>query len=1321
MGIGVFLQHTKNVARKKKKALVHNVKNVGRYGRVYISLALSLVIVGSIAGIISGVLIEINEEERKKDLIQYVVGTAPSTLNWVIEFNNASATPASRLMSGLLRPRSKALDNIRKIKTWLDSPNRENIQFTVGGRSFDLSREGDVQYLQALVDQQADYLPSDLPETFGMLGYPKLQIKNKDGGKYDAPSSIEKNFTYDVAKSLTIYEPDEYEFTNGERNTAGRVYEFELRDNAVWNDGRPVEGADFLYQVKMLLERSDKTLKIKSGTDDKNQLALYVDKPISNLESFGIWDLVSEPATAEGAQANASKDAEEEDTLVEAFNKKKTAYDTAFSDFDENDDGKVADLKAKYAALRESMNALISQAKRYDSDLAILDKFSTLFKHDSLISEMTQTQKTEVQNLVTSLETKISEFKTEVGTIETDVKKLVQDKYTTTNMEIADDQYTSAKVTARNTVITEFVTDLTNLQGKTITPAKKTAVINALKEFKKDKNAFGATYAGESDRLTTYVDAYKSSFTDAEGKLYIIHDILNLPLTLFPLVVDDSVTDKKDVKVGKNAFVVPWVEYKAENIMQNCGNGDYDPAETKWNGYDLKFFDGSKAKFYENMGELCDSYATFSTKNNKVTLKFSKGFDVIWALEILGSTILFMPSRKDFMESLARKQGEAKGDSLDHIIGTEYFARDPDSYMGNGPFVGVEFGKTFKMRRNENWHLKEYVIPDTYTLRYVAEAAKNAVTLNYIRGTIGSTTISNDWYKEFKKSPELADEISFLKTGEKVTRNWVLNMFAPSLTNNYFRTPIGSQISWSLEEDTAYPNKTTVKEYKLVDGVRCEVKDTNLYYPSLSLDNFICALPPKFKDYANAVRRLVATSYDGGKAIAFRGSDGKPDRYTFAAETLTVPGLSYDSKSEEYSKTVAVALKYQQENPVAIDDSSYDDAFTDATGTTVTGDQRKEVSFYGSTNYDSNSWRWKSTSKIGFTLLTRENEDPSADLEAPDPVTGEMTKVGYTPSYSYAKAKQMWQNIKSEFPEYSSKSLSLFLPTYQATHFYTLSVKDYWAINIDSITDGKIKLNVVSYDNYFDSSTPYGKRNGLKCGADDLTVAYPLTDDNGNPSLNCLRNPAIYYVGWGYDYSDPKNFLSIFGGSYNQIGYRNSQITRPILQYWKNNINAIIDQDEANGVITAAEKTRFKTEVNEHLDALIRPGAKQTFGDSMSGSPIYDANGDKVADLDSMSGYARNKIIAQLEAWRLREGFSVPMLTGGRAPQASRLVNTVYFGGITYRDNAYNCDATPAERTLTRAYVTAAGDKKQYEFVAPNCLDSKVIAYLSASDEVVGN
>ena len=166
MGIGVFLQHTKSVARKKKKALVHNVKHLRRYGRVYISLALSLVLVGSIAGVISGVLVGINEEERKKDLIQYVVGTAPSTLNWVIEFNNASATPASRLMSGLLRPRSTALDNIRKIKTWLDSPNRENIQFTVGGRSFDLSREGDVQYLQELVNQQADYLPNDLPETF---------------------------------------------------------------------------------------------------------------------------------------------------------------------------------------------------------------------------------------------------------------------------------------------------------------------------------------------------------------------------------------------------------------------------------------------------------------------------------------------------------------------------------------------------------------------------------------------------------------------------------------------------------------------------------------------------------------------------------------------------------------------------------------------------------------------------------------------------------------------------------------------------------------------------------------------------------------------------------------------------------------------------------------------------------------------------------------------------------------------------------------------------------------------------------------------------
>ena len=411
--------------------------------------------------------------------------------------------------------------------------------------------------------------------------------------------------------------------------------------------------------------------------------------------------------------------------------------------------------------------------------------------------------------------------------------------------------------------------------------------------------------------------------------------------------------------------------------MQNCGNGDYDPTETKWNGYDLKFTDGGKVKFFENMGELCDSYATFSTsEDTKVTLKFSKGFDVIWALEILGSTILFFPSRKDFMADLAHQHGETKGESLDHIIGTEFYARDPDSYMGNGPFVGVQFGKTFKIKRNENWHLKEYVIPDTYTLRYVAEAAKNAVTLNYIRGTIGSTTISNDWYKEFKKSPELADEISFLKTGENVTRNWVLNMFAPSLTNNYFRTPIGSSISWSTEEDAAYPSKTTVQEYKLVDGVRCEVEDTKLYYPSLSLDNYLCALPPKFKDYANALRRLVATSYDAGKAIAFRGSNGKPDRYTFAAETLTVPGLSYDSKSEEYSKTVAVALKYQQENPVSIVDSSYDEAFTDTTGATITGDQRKEVSFYGSTNYDSNSWRWKSTRKVGFSLQTRENEDP---------------------------------------------------------------------------------------------------------------------------------------------------------------------------------------------------------------------------------------------------------------------------------------------------------------------------------------------------------
>ena len=381
---------------------------------------------------------------------------------------------------------------------------------------------------------------------FGMLGYPKLQIKNKDGGKYNAPSSVEKNFTYDTAKSLTIYEPDEYEFANGERNTAGRVYEFELRDDAKWNDGKKVKGTDFLYQVKMLLERSDKTLKIKSGTDDKNQLALYVDKPISNLESFGIWDLIKEPViTDPAAQETASDDtAQEEDSLVTVFTKKKEAYDKAFTDFDENDEDKVAALKTKYADLRQSMDALISQAKRYDSDLTILDKFSTLFKHDSLISEMTQAQKTKVQDLVTSLETKISEFKTEVGTAETDVKKLVQDKYTTTNMEIADDQYTSAKVTARNTVISEFVTDLTNLRGK-ITDTKKTAVINALKEFTKDTNPFGATYTSESNRLTTYVDAYKSSFTDAEGKLYIIHDILNLPLTLFPLVVDDSITDKK--------------------------------------------------------------------------------------------------------------------------------------------------------------------------------------------------------------------------------------------------------------------------------------------------------------------------------------------------------------------------------------------------------------------------------------------------------------------------------------------------------------------------------------------------------------------------------------------------------------------------------------------------------------------------------------------------------------------------------------------------------------------------------------------------------
>ena len=233
--------------------------------RVFLSTTLSLVLMGSVAGVIAGTLIVTNEGENPLDFYIYAAGNKPNHYNWLIDFSTSQGDPATRLMSGLVRPRSKVFDGMKKLYDFLYSTNadtvarRDNMKFKAGGKEWSLSNESDLMELRDNVKSLVDAIPSDYDyQNDGLLSLDRLKAVATSGGEYPLEPSVKNAFAFDGAESLKIYEKNE--FTENGTNSKGRVYEFKFKDNYKWTNGERVTADDFMYQNSIWLLLKDQIL-----------------------------------------------------------------------------------------------------------------------------------------------------------------------------------------------------------------------------------------------------------------------------------------------------------------------------------------------------------------------------------------------------------------------------------------------------------------------------------------------------------------------------------------------------------------------------------------------------------------------------------------------------------------------------------------------------------------------------------------------------------------------------------------------------------------------------------------------------------------------------------------------------------------------------------------------------------------------------------------------------------------------------------------------------------------------------------------------------
>jgi len=1358
MKIKTYIDYFHEGAKKKISNTIHYVKNVKRYKRVFLSTTLSLVMIGSVSGIIAGTLIATNVGEDPLDFYIYSATKKPNHYNWLIDFSTSQGDPATRIMSGLVRPRARIFDGMKELYDFLQSTDtdkvtrRNSIKFKAGGKEWDLSNPSDLMELTDNVKSLVDAMPSDYDyQNDGLLSLDRLKAVAASGGEYPLEITVKNAFAFDGAESLNIY--DKNEFTENGTNSEGRLYEFKFKDNYKWTNGERVTADDFMYQNSIMTFTEGPNIGIlKAGRSLGGLISPFIGiiqgRTPQEIDGQGLEEarfFLGGPSTFKDSNGNEAtytkdifktKDKEAVDKLIsdgklsdyDLFLWNWAQYELAYEAY-QSDNTKTEDLEKAYSSLRGLIDTVISGAESMKNEIATLKIGLDLFKNEQFKSNMTLDQKSSYDVLVNTLESAMarvdslfspSSLSSIFGEMGVTNEKYSQEKMTVKTGSTAADTFTVAN---RNAAVNDF--------GQLLQSLSTASLLVSKEQVQPLLDAFGALVdndsplfkvfspkAEEIKKLFPIIEQYKNN----ESKVSITRDFLNFPAVLYPIVTNSASADEvrlADTDEGlKNAIRMNWNYIAPHELFALCGDSS-KRSETKIKGFDLKFAD-SHGDIYlaNNIGELCDQFTLFSGAdldndgvNETLRIKLTNAFNPYWLFELMGTSVVFLPIAKDYLINLGKAEGKVveNNDFFTALLGGRYYAKSPETYLSNGPFKIISMGNTFRINKRQDSHLADRIVPNSITIRYLTESANNAVTLNYIRGSGTRIGLAPEWEKRIREDKKLglADQITKEMNQKVVTRSFSTNLYAPELTNNYFRTPIGEDISWGDPYDANYPDKTVVKEYKLKDDTTCEVVDTDLYYPSLSADNFICGIIPEYKDFAWSMRRLISTSFDLGRAMYERGLGSKRDIYSFPAETLINGDLSYDSKNEEYTKTVAIALDYQQKNPVDFTDSIYDRAFTNKDGITVDVADRPKVSIYGKNKYDNQdtNWDWKSTRKVGFKWSERLYGDPSPDKVAEDPVTDVPTRVGFTPSYQEDKLQAAWSWIKSnpDWTDFLDKDFNFFVP-YTDRDSLLVAVSDYWFDKVSAITNQKLKFNVKSSPSYYGSPIPWGQKASLSCESEDLTKEYSLYDGDGNPIETCMRNVYLYYFGWGFDYSDPKNTLAQFASdSFNLGSFVAKGIPRSVLEYWRQNILQIIDQDFTKGKISDTEKNKFISEVNVQMNALIRPDAKQTFADIINTREILDENDNPIPSLDEISGYARNKIVAQFEAWRLKEGLTVPFTVETKTPVVSRSTGAYSFRSTFFYDTAYNCETSEGNRTFTRKYETASGEEKTYSFTMPKC------------------